>query len=92
MKRNRFGQICLDRLVRLAWLEKVSSLVLSGKKSNEIKATLRTDLKEAFRSERTDVRGSIDKTITILTKVWLTVPEELESIMIDGLELLKRVP
>ncbi len=92
MKRNRFGQIGLDRLVRLAWLEKVSSLVLSGKKSNEIKATLRTDLKEAFRSERTDVRGSIDKTITILTKVWLTVPEELESLRIDGLELLKRVP
>lgn len=92
MKRNRFGQIGLDRLVRLAWLEKVSSLVLSGKKSNEIKATLRTDLKEAFRSERTDVRGSIDKTITILTKVWLTVPEELEALRIDGLELLKRVP
>lgn len=92
MKRNRFGQIGLDRLVRLAWLEKVSYLVLSGKKSNEIKAILHTDLKEAFRSERTDVRGSIDKTITILTKVWLTVPKELECLRIDGLELLKRVP
>ena len=92
MKSNRFHQIGLDRLVRLAWLEKASSLVLSGNKSNEIKAIFSTDLKEAFRSERADVRGSIDKTITILTKVWLTVPQELQSLRIDGLELLKRVP
>lgn len=45
-----------------------------------------------FRSTNTDARGSIDKTITILRKVWLTVPSELESLRVQGLELLNRLP
>jgi hypothetical protein len=85
-------QIGLDRLVRLAWLEKVSSLVLAGNDSKDIKPILQNDLIGSFRSAKTDVRGSLDKTITILMKVWLKVPAELESLRIDGLELLKRVP
>ena len=92
MTRNRFTQIGLDRLVRLAWLEKVSSLVLSGNDSASIKSILQSDLQGAFRSANTDVRGSIDKTITILLKTWLTVPSELVSLHVDGLELLKRLP
>lgn len=92
MTRNRFTQIGLDRLVRLAWLEKVSSLVLAGSDAARTKSILQDDLQGAFRSTNTNVRGSIDKTITILTKVWLTVPSELESLRIEGLELLKRVP
>jgi len=92
MTRNRFTQIGLDRLVRLAWLEKVSSLVLAGNDSASIKTILQSDLQGAFRSTNTDVRGSIDKTITILLKIWLTVPSELASLHVDGLDLLKRLP
>jgi len=92
MTRNRLTQIGLDRLVRLAWLEKVSSFILTGNDTARIKSILHGDLQGAFRSTNTDVRGSIDKTITILLKVWLTVPGELESLRIEGLELLKRVP
>ena len=92
MTRNRLTQIGLDRLVRLAWLEKVSSLVLAGNDSASIKSTLQSDLQSAFRSANTDVRGSIDKTITILLKIWLTVPSELVSLHVGGLELLKRLP
>jgi|ADurb_Gel_02_Slu_FD_contig_111_193404_length_2327_multi_3_in_0_out_0_2 hypothetical protein len=92
MTRNRFTQIGIDRFVRLAWLEKVSSLVLAGNDSASIKNILQSDLHGAFRSSNTDVRGSIDKTITILLKIWLTVPSELESLRIEGLELLKRAP
>ena len=92
MTRNRFTQIGLDRHVRLAWLEKVSSLVLAGNDSASIKSILQSDLQGAFRSTNTDVRGSIDKTITILLKIWLTVPSELASLRVDGLELLKRLP
>jgi len=92
MKRDRFTQVGLDRLVRLTWLEKVSSLVLAGNDFASIKSILQSDLRDAFRSNNTDVRGSIDKTITILLKIWLTVPSELASLRVDGLELLKRFP
>lgn len=92
MSKSRLTQIGLDRLVRLVWLEKVSSLVLAGNEPRDIKTILQDDLQGAFRSTKTDVRGSMDKTITILLKVWLKVPAELESLRIGGLELLKRVP
>jgi hypothetical protein len=92
MTRDRFAQIGLDRFVRLVWLEKVSSLVLAGNDTQSIKTILQDDLQGMFRSNRKDVRGSLDKTITILMKVWLTVPTELESLHVGGIELLKRLP
>jgi hypothetical protein len=92
MSRNRFDMIGLDRLVRFEWLEKTSNLILAGNEAKEVRAILREDLKNLFRSDRTDVRGSLDKTITILMKVWLTVPPEREELRLDGLELLKNVP
>lgn len=92
MTSARFSQIGLDRLVHLAWMEKVSSLVLAGNDPQNIKAILQNDFIGSFRSAKTDVRGSLDKTITILLKVWLTSPIELEPLRIEGLELLRRVP
>ena len=92
MIRNRFTQIGLDRHVRLEWLEKVSSLVIAENDSVSIKSILQSDLQGAFRSTNTDVRGSIDKTITVLLKIWLTIPSELSSLHLDGLELLKSLP
>ena len=89
---KRFTQVGLDRIVRLVWLERVSSLVLAGNEAEDIKAILQQDLKGAFRSSRTDVRGSIDKTITILTKVWVKVPSGLDSLRDGGLELLQHLP
>ena len=89
---RRLSQIGIDRLVRLAWLEKTSSLVLAGNEARDIKTILQDDLQASFRSGRTDVRGSIDKTITILMKVWLIAPFELESLRVDGLALLKHFP
>jgi hypothetical protein len=92
MTRNRFTQIGLDRLVRLAWLEKTSSLVLAGNDTKSIKSFLQSDLQGAFYSDNIHTRGSIDKTITILMRVWLTVPKELESLRSEGLDFLKCVP
>lgn len=92
MTKSRFTQVGLDRLVRLAWLEKTSVLVLAGNDAKETKSILQEDLGGSFRSTRPDVRGSLDKTITILTKVWLNVPADLQSLRVDGLELLKSLP
>jgi hypothetical protein len=42
--------------------------------------------------ERIDVRGSLDKTITILLKVWVTPPTELDALRMKGLDLIKQFP
>jgi len=92
MRNDRFSQVGLDRFIRLAWLEKTSSLVLAGNAPKDIKTILQQDLSGSFRSTRTDVRGSLDKTITILMKIWLSVPAELEALRMNGLELLQITP
>ena len=92
MTKSRFMQIGLDRLVRLAWLEKTSTLALAGNDAKSIKATLKEDLQGAFRSSDTSVRGSIDKSITILLKIWVTAKDDLHSLRADGLELIQSLP
>lgn len=92
MTKTRFTQIGIDRLVRLNWLERVASLAVAGNAMKDIKGILQNDLKELFRSERTDVRGSLDKTITILLKTWLIPPPLLEPLRLEGLELIRHRP
>jgi len=91
-KGPRLTQVGIDRIVRLRWLKKTASLVLAGNDVATIKSILQSDLRDTFRSTNTTVRGSIDKSITILTKVWLRVPEELDPLRLSGLGLLKRLP
>jgi hypothetical protein len=90
MNADRHTQVGLDRLIRCDWLEKTAAYVSDGNRVEEIKPLLQSDLRELFRSARTDVRGSLDKTITILLRVWVHVPAELEPLRIEGLELLRR--
>lgn len=95
MKSNtggRFTQIGVDRLVRLQWLDQTAMLVLAGSDDTSIKKTLQSVLRDSFRSDNPDVRGSIDKTITILCKIWMKAPFDLDTLRINGLELLKRLP
>ncbi|HPN36726.1 MAG TPA: hypothetical protein PK843_19650 [bacterium] len=92
MTKVRLTQIGIDRLVRLDWLEKVSFLVLAGNNVKEVKGILQNDLKDLFRSTRTNVRGSLDKTITILLKIWLTSPPLLDALRMEGLDLIKHLP
>ena len=91
MTDRRFTQIGIDRLVRFQWLEKTSSLVLAGNTVQDIKAALQHDLQSSFRSNGKAVRGSLDKTITILMKVWIRSPAELAGLSLSGLDLLKQV-
>jgi len=89
LTRNRLTQIGLDRILRFDWLETTAALVSAKNDARTIKALLQEDLKGSFESSRTDVRGSIDKTITILLRIWLTSPKILDSLRVDGLDLLK---
>ena len=92
MTSNRYTQIGLDRIIRLAWLEKTVSLMLDGNDRKAIKTALQHDLQDFFQSPTAVERGSLDKTMTILMKVWFAVSTELEPLHAQGLELLKRLP
>ena len=89
---NRITQIGIDRIIHLAWLEQTSSLVLAGNTTQDIKAILQNDISYAFHSDRKVKRGALDKTITILIRVWQKGTGDLESLRISGIELLQQVP
>lgn len=88
MNNKRFTQIGLDRLVRLKWLATTSNLVLAKNDLATVKTILQEELSDDFQSKNVKVRGSIDKTITILMKIWAKTPLELRPLNDEGLHLL----
>jgi hypothetical protein len=88
---RRIDQIGFSQRVRLEWLEKTANLVLAGNDKVAVNEALQELLKDKVSVGGQANRGNREKIITILMKTWLTVPIELESLCIEGLELLKRV-
>ena len=89
---RRIDQIGFSQRVRLEWLEQTANLVLAGNDKAAINEALQELLKDKVSVGGQAERGNREKIITILLKTWLTVPSELESLRVEGLELLKRVP
>ena len=89
---RRYSQIGIDRLVRLKWLERTAYLVLAGNDASTVKTVLQEELSGSFRSNITTIRGSLEKTITILMKIWTNVPRELHSLHSEGLNFLSHLP
>lgn len=86
---NRRGQIGFSQRIRLDWLEYTANLVLAGNSREEIVAALDERLKEKLSVGNQPERGNRDKAITILSKVWVTVPGELQSLRDEGLDHLR---
>ena len=82
---KRGGQIGFSQRIHLDWLEYTANLVLAGNPREEIVAALGERLKEKLSVGNQPERGNRDKAITILTKVWVTVPRELQSLRDEGL-------
>ncbi|MCX6569827.1 MAG: hypothetical protein NT006_00115 [Candidatus Aminicenantes bacterium] len=89
---RRTDQIGFSQRVRLEWLEQTANLILAGNDKAAVNNALQELLKDKVSVGVLAERGNREKIITILLKTWLTVPSELESLRIEGLELLKRVP
>ena len=89
MKRSQ--QIGFSQRIQLDWLEYTTNLVLAGCSTGEIFEALREHLKDRLSVGNNPKRGNRDKAITILTKVWVTVPAELQPLRDKGLELLQRL-
>jgi len=88
---RRTNQIGFSQRVRLEWLEQTANLILAGNDRAAINDALQELLKDKVSVGGQAERGNREKIITILLKTWLTVPSELESLRVEGLELLKRL-
>jgi hypothetical protein len=89
---NRRKQVGFSQRIRLEWLQQTANLVLAGNDKNAVNASLQELLQDKVSVGGHAVRGNKEKAITILMKIWLNVPRELESLHRDGLELLKKLP
>lgn len=92
MKRDRYTQIGFSQRIRLEWLEYTVNLINSGKNAAEINDALQNLLEDKVSIGGSAIRGNREKIISILLKVWLKGPKELEDFRDDGLELLKNLP
>lgn len=89
---RRTDQIGFSQRVRLEWLEQTANLVLAGNDKAAVNDALQETLNDKVSVGGQAERGNREKIITILLKTWLTVPTELKSLRVEGLELFKRVP
>lgn len=89
---GRASQIGIDRIIRLDWLEKTANLVIAGNTKTSINEILQDLLKNNLSGGKPGVRGSREKTITILMKIWLTVPSGLEALRDEGLQMHQGLP
>jgi hypothetical protein len=89
---RRTDQIGFSQRVRREWLEQTANLVLAGNDKIAVNDALQALLKDKVSVGGQARRGNREKIITILLKTWLTVPNELEVLRDEGLDLLKQVP
>ncbi len=90
--KGRTDQIGFSQRVRLEWLEQTANLVLAGNDSVAVNDVLRELLKDKVSVGGQAERGNREKIISILRKTWVKVPNKLEPLRLEGLELLKLVP
>ena len=89
---NRRGQIGFSQRIQLEWLDYTVNLVLAGNSRQDIVMALGDRLRDSLSVGNNPERGNRDKAITILTKIWVTVPRELQEIRDQGLEFFQRLP
>lgn len=87
MTRNQ--QIGFSQRIRLDWLEYTTNLVLAGNSRDDIVVALGERLREQLSVGNDPERGTRDKAITILIKVWVAVPKEIQTLRDEGLDLLQ---
>jgi len=89
---NRDIQIGFSQRIQLEWLEQTAQLFLSGNTKEQIETILQDVLRDKLSVGGSAQRGTLEKAITILMRIWVTVPKHLEVFRDDALELLKQLP
>lgn len=86
--RNRLQSIGYNRTVKLEWLDYTAALLKDGRSEQEIHGALTELLRQELSADSDAKRGSREKTITILLKTWVRVPNGLSAFRDIGLKLL----
>jgi hypothetical protein len=89
---DRRKQIGFSQRIQLEWLEKTVNLYLAGNCKAEIEVALQEYLNDKLSIGGQSKRGNREKAITILSKIWVTVPVGFESLRDEGLHLFRNVP
>lgn len=89
---NETRQIGFSQRIQLEWLERTAGLLLAGNARGEIQTVLQDLLRDQLSVGSDPKRGNREKAITILLKIWVSVPRDLEALRDDGLQLLGRLP
>ncbi len=84
-------QVGFSIRVKLEWLEQTAILYAAGKTREEIKLTLDESLTYKLAGSGKANRGSRQKAISILLKIWVAVPKDLEPLRDEGLELMRNM-
>lgn len=85
-------QIGFSQRIQLDWLERTACLLSMGYHTQTIQDALQELLRDRLSVGGTAERGNREKAISILLKIWVTVPKGLESFRNDGLAHLDRLP
>ena len=85
---ERASQVGVSQRLRVEWLEATANLILAGNGVADIRDALNDMLADKLSIGSSSVRGSRQKTITILTNIWRNVPPGLEPLRDDGLKML----
>src|SRR5215510_8392204 len=79
-------QIGFSQRIQLDWLEQTAAMVLAGQTREQVETTLQERLHDKLSIGGTAQRGNREKAITILLKIWVSVPTWLQPFRDDGLE------
>ncbi|MDD5509680.1 MAG: hypothetical protein PHI12_02540 [Dehalococcoidales bacterium] len=90
-KSNRLVEIGINERIKLEWLEYTANLVLAGLDKHSIDISLEELLRERLSVGSHAQRGSRGKTISILKKIWVRAPAEVEFLRKGGLVLFNHL-
>ena len=85
-------QIGFSQRIQLEWLEQTAQLFLGESSRSQIENALHDILRDRLSVGSNARRNSREKAITILKKIWVTVPKQRESFRDDAVNLLKQLP
>ena len=89
---SRNIQIGFSQRIQIEWLEQTAQLFLAGNTKKQIESALQDTLRDKLSIGGNAKRGTREKAISILMKIWVTVPNRLMHLRDNGMEILKQLP
>ncbi|EDN65449.1 vrlQ [Beggiatoa sp. PS] len=89
---SKNAPIGFSQIIKYAWLDFTAQKKLEGYSSAEVRAALEHFLSNQISVGNNSRRNSRQKAISILSKIWLHVPQSLVPFRDEGLVLFKSVP